>query len=478
MYDMKNPVCPTTVPPHILISSEVLSRRPQPGRGKPSVSRFHLPAAPGAGNRLKSLLLTLLALFTLVPASSQQLRIVVSLSRPSVHQEFEVAYTSDCEIESITPPRWGMLTLVRELGLSRGTETSILNGEMTRSNVFSYRYIVRSAVAGEVTVPGTTAVIGGRECRFDSRTITIFPAKNTLEPECRLELDTVASAHTGECVVRLVCNRKPDRADPPLAVNGRDTYAPFSSGYSSHNGMEKFEFSYRIPMRDGRKYRLKPQLTFGGKAFDAPVYAVTQGDRTAPKISVRWLLCLVAAIIVCLWGAIYARDHAGGLSQQGLGSRFSLRAYLLAAVTLLFAVYIAFLVCWLFSSAGKAHPALILVVLLLLFGLWWLVAGEVRRSAVRLRIEGKTLFVTPFLGLGRTRSYDLREFGGVTTSVLTTRSGSFEYGYLIKADRREVRISSFYLKNYRALFDAVTTVCPFRGSRPMNLLRELKELFR
>lgn len=97
---------------------------------------------------------------------------------------------------------------------------------------------------------------------------------------------------------------------------------------------------------------------------------------------------------------------------------------------------------------------------------------------MRLRIEGKTLFVTPFLGLGRTRSYDLREFGGVTTSVLTTRSGSFEYGYLIKADRREVRISSFYLKNYRALFDAVTTVCPFRGSRPMNLLRELKELFR
>lgn len=475
---MKNPVCPTTVPPHILFSAEVLSRRPQPGRGKPSGNRFHLPTVPRAGNRLKSLLLTLLALFTLAPASARELRIVVSSSRPSVHQEFEVAYTSDCEIESIAPPRWDMLTLVRELGLSRGTETSILNGEMTRSNVFSYRYIVRSAVAGEVTVPGTTAVIGGRECRFDSRTITIFPAKNSLEPECRLELDTVASAHTGECVVRLVCNRKPDRADPLLAVNGRDTYAPFSSGYSSHNGTEKFEFSYRIPMRDGRKYRLKPQLTFGGKAFDAPVYAVTQGDRTAPKISVRWLLCLVAGIIVCLWGAIYARDHAGGLSRQGLVSRFSWRAYLLVALTVLFAVYIAFIVYWIVSPAGKANAAIIFVAALLLFGLWWLVAGEVRRSAVRLRVDGETLFVTPFLGLGRTRCYDLREFGGVTTSVLTTRSGSFEYGYLMKADRREVRISSFYLKNYRALFDAVTTVCPFRGSRPMNFWLELKELFR
>lgn len=317
LHEMKNPVCPTTVPPHELFSAEVLSRRPQPERGKPFGNLFLLPTVPRAGKKFKSLLLTLLALFTLFPASARELRIVVSSPRPSVHQEFEVAYTSDCEIESITPPRWGMLTLVRELGLSRGTETSILNGEMTRSEVFSYRYLVRSAVAGEVTVPGTTAVIGGREYRFESRTITIFPAKNSVEPQCRLELDTVASAHTGECVVRLVCNRKPDRADPPLTVDGRDTYAPFSSGYSSHNGTEKFEFSYRIPMRDGRKYRLAPQLTFGGKAFDAPVYAVTQGDRTAPKISVRWLLCLVAPIIVCLWGAIYARDHSGPISRKG-----------------------------------------------------------------------------------------------------------------------------------------------------------------
>lgn len=133
---------------------------------------------------------------------------------------------------------------------------------------------------------------------------------------------------------------------------------------------------------------------------------------------------------------------------------------------------------WIVSPAGKANAAIIFVAALLLFGLWWLVAGEVRRSAVRLRGDGVTLFVTPFLGLGRTRSYDLREFGGVTTSVLTTRSGSYEYGYLMKADRREVRISSFYLKNYRALFDAVTSVCPFRGSRPMNFWLEAKELFR
>lgn len=62
-------------------------------------------------------------LFMLLPALSwsvalraQRLGIEVTPACPTVFQEFEVAYTADREIESIAPPRWGALTLGRELG--------------------------------------------------------------------------------------------------------------------------------------------------------------------------------------------------------------------------------------------------------------------------------------------------------------------------------------------------------------------------
>ena len=82
----------------------------------------------------------------------------------------------------------------------------------------------------------------------------------------------------------------------------------------------------------------------------------------------------------------------------------------------------------------------------MLFCVCWLVFGELRRSAVRLRIDGGVLVVTPFAGLGFTRRYDLKSFDAVTSTILVSRGGAYEYRYLMKAGRRVVRVSAFYLK--------------------------------
>ena len=121
------------------------------------------------------LFMLLSALSWSVALRAQRLGVEVTPACPMVFQEFEVAYTADREIESIAPPRWGALTLVCELGRSHGSQLSIVNGVRTDSELFSYRYRVRSRVSGEVFVPGTTAVVGGRECRFERKRITVLP---------------------------------------------------------------------------------------------------------------------------------------------------------------------------------------------------------------------------------------------------------------------------------------------------------------
>lgn len=116
--------------------------------------------------------------------------------------------------------------------------------------------------------------------------------------------------------------------------------------------------------------------------------------------------------------------------------------------------------------------------LLMLFCVCWLVFGELRRSAVRLRIDGGVLVVTPFAGLGFTRRYDLKSFDAVTSTILVSRGGAYEYRYLMKAGRRVVRVSSFYLKNYREISEALSEHCVYKGRRPMNFWLEMKEIFR
>lgn len=139
---------------------------------------------------------------------------------------------------------------------------------------------------------------------------------------------------------------------------------------------------------------------------------------------------------------------------------------------------IAALICGALRAEGASRLPVYGVTLLMLFCVCWLVFGELRRSAVRLRIDGDTLAVTSFAGLGFTRRYDLKSFDAITSTILVSRGGAYEYRYLMKAGRRVVRVSAFYLKNYDGLCEALSEHCVYKGRRPMNLWLEMKEIFR
>lgn len=517
----------------------------------------------------KFYILLLLSLLppVMVVVRAQQLRIEITPSRPTAFQEFEVAYTADREIESIAPPRWGALTLVRELGRSRGSQLSIVNGVQRKSEFYSYRFRVRSRVSGEVFVPGTTAVIDGRECSFERKIITVLPDSSRREPQCRLELDSAAMAGMGGCIVRLVCDRRPDKAAPVLLLDDTKEYTPVSTSYSSQNGQEECIYRYRIDISDTGRHSLTPQLSFGGKAFDAPSYVVWLNDQvgiessgkgvtgkdagtaagagivsieartrtetgpgsgpgtgpgpeTGPGLGLgpetgpgaglgprlqtgtgtqpesgpelgagadsvpksrpewTWILYAFLGALVFLWAVIFVRDHTVAAGRNVVVSRFSWRVYFVVAVTLLFVGLLGLCIIGAIrADAGSRVPAYFMM-LLMLFSVCWLVFGELRRSAVRLRIDGEILSVTQFAGLGFTRRYELKCFDGITSSMLASRGGAYEYRYLVKDRRRVVRISSYYLKNYEKLSQALSKHCVYRGERPMNLWLEVKEIFR
>lgn len=172
------------------------------------------------------------------------------------------------------------------------------------------------------------------------------------------------------------------------------------------------------------------------------------------------------------------RDHTAVSGRNAVVSRFSWRVYFVVAATLLFVGLLEICIIGAIRADAGSRVPVYFITLLMLFSVCWLVFGELRRSAVRLRIDGEILSVTPFAGLGFTRRYELKCFDGITSSMLASRGGAYEYRYLVKDRRRVVRISSYYLKNYEKLSQALSKHCVYRGERPMNLWLEVKEIFR
>lgn len=263
---------------------------------------------------------------------------------------------------------------------------------------------------------------------------------------------------------------------PLLAVNGEDV-APLMSGYSEKNGLEEFVYHYRVAGDGPGTYSCVPRLSFGGREFAAEPYVVTVKPASAAVSFGRWWLYVPVGALLALWGAVFVRDHTVAAGRNAVVSRFSWRGYMLLALALLFVGFSAVFLCLLFAPGAKPF-ALYLAAAVMLFGSCWLVFGELRRSAVRLCLDAGTLCVTPYMGLGMTRRYDMHDFDGVTTSVLVSRGEVYEYRYLLKGGRREVRLSSCYLKNYARLSTAIGACCPDRGERPRDFWLELKELFR
>ena len=125
-------------------------------------------------------------------------------------------------------------------------------------------------------------------------------------------------------------------------------------------------------------------------------------------------------------------------------------------------------------------PAVLLVHIidlpLLLFVLVWAFFGELRTKAILIIIDKKNIDVKTYLGLGKTRQYYTDEFDGYCTSILSSRVSKYEYLYLMKDDKKCVKISSFYHRNYDELKGYLAENLSFIGEHPYSLAEEIKEI--
>jgi hypothetical protein len=71
----------------------------------------------------------------------------------------------------------------------------------------------------------------------------------------------------------------------------------------------------------------------------------------------------------------------------------------------------------------------------------------------------------------------LAGFEGFKTSKLSSRAGTYEYLYLLVGNKKTIKLSEFYHRNYSEIKTHLKKHVPDLGHERFNMVDEFKEIF-
>jgi hypothetical protein len=161
-----------------------------------------------------------------------------------------------------------------------------------------------------------------------------------------------------------------------------------------------------------------------------------------------------------------------------LKSRFRFWAFLIVGcLTVVSSVLLLFFILVFADVKANASVVELLGIGLLAFTWLWLFLGELRTKAVAVKFENGLVTAKRFMGFITSGTYELKEFDGYKTCLLPSRSGNYEYLYLMKASKKVVKLSQFYHSNYSELKRFIIKEVQFLGQEDFSYSREVKEIF-
>ena len=155
-------------------------------------------------------------------------------------------------------------------------------------------------------------------------------------------------------------------------------------------------------------------------------------------------------------------------------SKFTIKSYLAPLLSCAFIFAIITVIPIFFNSPyyqDKLFPK-IFVPSLTIFSFIYLVFGELRTKFIVIEIKKNEVKIKRFLGL-KSETYRFSEIKGWKYSHLTSRGGTYEYLYLYKDNKKIIKISEFYHKNYLQLKNKIQTDFKSLGYEQFSFIDEV-----
>ena len=164
---------------------------------------------------------------------------------------------------------------------------------------------------------------------------------------------------------------------------------------------------------------------------------------------------------------------------MAMNSKFSVGGYFpVIILTILLCGIGVFIALELKGVIDPPRPKHYLLFALLTFVLFWLIWGELRTKMIKVYIDDDSITVRRFGGLGRPASHLFSAFDGFTISRQSYGArGILEFVYLMQEDRKVIKISEAYHKNYNGLKAEIAKHCTDLGYLEFSFAEEFKEIF-
>ena len=158
-----------------------------------------------------------------------------------------------------------------------------------------------------------------------------------------------------------------------------------------------------------------------------------------------------------------------------LKSKFTARALLIPGVNFAILTIVGVNISSYFSGYFPPIDWIIIMSFGFCYAIYRIVFVELGKKIIVVEIKDKVLFKRNYLG--QKAEYNFKNFEGYETSTIRTRTGMFEFLFLIENGKREVIISEQYHRNYKELKIAVNERTKFLGDANSGFWKEIKDSF-
>jgi len=158
-------------------------------------------------------------------------------------------------------------------------------------------------------------------------------------------------------------------------------------------------------------------------------------------------------------------------------SKFKYGAYILAILAIAFSMMLSFMLSMYFWLPIPI-AFYIIVNLFCIFSWIWLIFGELRTKVIRVDIGYDNFMVRGYFGFGASKTLYFNEIEGYKIAVLPAQGTSYEYLYVMAGNKKAIKLSEFYHKNYTELKEGISSAkIKYLGFEDFSYAKELKEIF-
>jgi len=131
----------------------------------------------------------------------------------------------------------------------------------------------------------------------------------------------------------------------------------------------------------------------------------------------------------------------------------------------------------LYLTINSAKAGIFSSILFLIFVIYfWLT--EFRTRAHKIEIQNEKIIIREYFGFGKQKIFELKNLDGFNISIQPSKSGSYEYIFILQQGKRIASISEFYHSNYTKMKSSIEKKIKNLGQTEYKFKYEYKEMFK